>query len=199
MTMPHVIVVDDDLAVRTSLCRLFSTRPGTSISHYASGDDFLGARHGLVGGVLLLDIHMPGSSGLDVLRVLRSEPFRFAAIGLTGQGDLAMAVQALKLGAIDFVEKPCDHIRLFDAVDRASIGLERKGQETGTKTLLTDREMEVLLLLAEGRSNAQIAQQLEQPLATIEAERASILATLKAQNLIDALRVAFVKGILSRD
>src|SRR3954471_17660146 len=102
----HIHIVDDDDAVRLSLQSLLAMRADTTIAAFASGDDFMAEMHSLHAGVVLLDVHMPGSSGLDVLRALGRANLRLAPVIVTGQGNIGLAVQAMKGGALDFIEKP---------------------------------------------------------------------------------------------
>ncbi len=113
-----VYIVDDDDAVRASLHSLLSVRSDLVIRGFRSGDAFLETLSDLDPGVLLLDFHMPGSTGLDVLNGVKADP-RFVAIILTGQGNVGLAVQAMKAGALDFIEKPYEAEFLMSAIDLA--------------------------------------------------------------------------------
>ena len=118
MTTRSIYIVDDDDAVRASLHSLLSVRPDTLIRGYKSGDAFLAAMDELEPGCLLLDFHMPGATGLDVLNAIRDKP-RFTAVILTGRGDVNLAVQAMKAGAHDFIEKPYQFEELSTALATA--------------------------------------------------------------------------------
>ncbi|MDB5704078.1 MAG: fixJ, partial [Sphingomonas bacterium] len=118
-----VYIVDDDATVRASLHGLLAARPGLAIYSFPSGDRFLAGREALGPGVLLLDHNMPGASGMDVLDALDGDP-RFATILVTGRGDIALAVRAMKAGALDFLEKPYDPAAMIEMVDAAAARLE---------------------------------------------------------------------------
>ncbi|USI71709.1 response regulator transcription factor [Sphingomonas morindae] len=205
--MSHFVhIVDDDAAVRTSLYTLLSTRSDLLLRSFRSGDDFLASLPELEGGVVLLDIHMPGTSGLDVLRLLQKHDVPFASVIITGQGDIQIAVQAMKLGAIDFVEKPYDHDALFAALDSGITRLDRDAaaaeRTRSAKALidaLSEREREVLHQLLEGRANKQIAYALDVSPRTVEVHRANLMAKLRARSLPEAVRLAFAAGIVGSD
>ncbi len=205
--MIHFInIVDDDEAVRSSLYTLLATRKNLMIRLFKSGDEFLAAFDELEGGVVLLDIHMPGASGLDVLRIMREDNRGFAAIVITGQGDIGMAVQAMKLGAFDFIEKPYDHVTLFGAIDactarlgRESASVERARAARERIRSLSDRELETLLLLIDGKANKQVALALNVSPRTVEVHRANLMAKLDVGSLPEAVRLAFAAGIIKED
>lgn len=201
--MRSVYIVDDDDPVRSSLQGLLAERPGHQIRVFRSGDDFLESLEPEDGGVLLLDYHMPGSNGLDVLRSLGDQRVRFAAVMLTGQGDVSIAVQAMKAGAVDFLEKPYDPYHLLRVVEAA---FKRFESETGHQERLkaaTDRidrlsprERDVLMGLIEGRANKVIAHDLDLSPRTVEIYRANMMEKLGVGSLSEALRVAFAAGLV---
>jgi two-component system response regulator FixJ len=202
--MHFVHIVDDDNSVRASLYTLLSTRPNLGVRSFKSGDDFLDQLDQLDGGVVLLDIHMPGASGFDVLRVLRDDDRAFATVVITGQGDIGMAVQAMKLGAVDFLEKPYSPDVLFgsietciDRLDRQSSATEKARAAKARVTALSDRELEVLLNLIEGCSNKQVAINLNVSPRTIEVHRANLMTKLEVHNLPEAVRLAFSAGLIT--
>src|SRR3954470_963660 len=122
-----IYIVDDDDAVRASLHSLLTVRSDLIVRGFRSGDAFLQDVNELDPGVLLLDFHMPGATGLDVLIALDDSP-RFVPIVLTGQGNVGLAVQAMKAGALDFVEKPYEARTLMDVIDHAFSQLEQTGE-----------------------------------------------------------------------
>src|SRR3954462_7385506 len=128
MTTRSIYIVDDDDAVRASLHSLLSVRPDTLIRGYRSGDAFLEAIDELEPGCVLLDFHMPGASGLDVLKAIQGKS-GFVAIILTGRGDIALAVEAMKAGAQDFIEKPYQFEELSAALEKAYGKLEESHAE----------------------------------------------------------------------
>lgn len=200
-----IYIVDDDDAVRASLHSLLSVRADLVIRSYRSGDAFLAECGELDSGVLLLDFHMPGSSGLDVLHKLNDSP-TFVPIILTGQGNVSLAVQAMKAGALDFIEKPYEADQLLQIVDSAFSRLEadsdaaaRVDQASAKIARLSPRETDVLKGLIEGRSNKIIAYELDISPRTVEIYRANLMEKLEVRSLSEALRVAFAAGLFPKD
>lgn len=195
-----VYIVDDDDAVRASLHSLLSVRSDLIIRSYRSGDAFLEEAGDLDPGVLLLDFHMPGSTGLDVLESIQGK--EFAAIILTGQGNVGLAVQAMKAGALDFMEKPYEAEQLMQVLERAFATLE-ESSETSARldaakskiSKLSPRETDVLRGLIEGRSNKVIAYELDISPRTVEIYRANLMEKLEVRSLSEALRIAFAAGL----
>ncbi|AGH49065.1 MULTISPECIES: response regulator transcription factor [Sphingomonadales] len=201
----NVYIVDDDDVVRGSLESLLALRPDTSVRSFGSGDAFLAGADGLESGCLLLDLHMPGLSGIDVLKAIGDHAGKFVAIVLTGKGDVSLAVQAMKAGAVDFLEKPCAHRALIQAIDTAIARLERSSLEadrvaaaTAKLALLSARERDVLKGLIEGLSNKVIAYQLEISPRTVEIYRAKLMEKLEVRSLSEALGIAFAAGMFPR-
>ena len=197
-----VHVVDDDQSVRTSLYQLLTTRPELLVRSFRSGDDFLAALPELDRGVVLLDLNMPGVSGLDVLARLRDARPAFVTMMMTGYGDIATAVQAMRLGAFDFIEKPYDPHALLRSVDLclAHLSKDSHSQEFSRSALaqiekLTSREREVLLLLVEGKPNKAVARLLDVSPRTVEGHRASLMAKLGITSLPEAVRLTFAAGL----
>lgn len=206
MTMRSIYIVDDDQAVRSALQSLLSTRPDLMVFGYRSGDDFLAQIDTLVPGCILLDYDMPGSNGLDVLRAIVGLPRKFGAIILTGQGATSIAVQAWKLGALDFLEKPCDPAKLLEVVEAAfsTIELDHKAvsrceQARSAIASLSSREKDVLIGLIEGGANKVIAYELSLSPRTVEIYRAKLMAKLNVKSLPEALRIAFAAGLIPND
>lgn len=194
-------IVDDDDAVRASLHSLLSLLPNLVVRSYRSGDLFLEDVPELDPGVLLLDFHMPGSTGLDVLHAVRSKKM-FAPIILTGQGNVSLAVQAMQAGAIDFIEKPYEAEALIALVESAFQQLERNSEsaarvEAAKEKIdrLSPRETDVLKGLIEGRSNKVIAYELDISPRTVEIYRANLMDKLEVRSLSEALRIAFAAGL----
>jgi two-component system response regulator FixJ len=198
----HAYIVDDDDAVRMSLHSLMSLQPDLIVSSFRNGDGFLEHARDLAPGVLLLDFHMSGSSGLDVLRIIRqSDPAKFATIILTGEGNIGLAVQAMKAGALDLIEKPFEAALLIDTIDAAFSILAQDGvaaahaeQACARIARLSPREREVLMGLIEGRANKVIAVALDISPRTVEIYRANLLEKLNVRSLSAALRIAFAAG-----
>ncbi|MDB5670283.1 MAG: fixJ [Alphaproteobacteria bacterium] len=202
MTTRSIYIVDDDDAVRASLHSLLSVRPDTLIRGYRSGDAFLAAIDELEPGCILLDFHMPGATGLDVLRAVQGRP-GFVAIILTGRGDIALAVEAMKAGALDFIEKPYQFAELSAALEAAYAKLEESNAETARAgaaaaklDALSSREQDVLKGLIEGRSNKLIAYDLDISPRTVEIYRANVMTKLGVRSLSEALRIAFAAGLV---
>ncbi|MCW3847437.1 response regulator [Sphingomonas sp. LB-2] len=200
-----IYIVDDDDAVRASLHSLLSVRADLVIRSYRSGDAFLAEAKELDSGVLLLDFHMPGASGLDVLHTLDGNG-TFVPIILTGQGNVGLAVQAMKAGALDFIEKPYEADQLMQVVDGAFARLEadtdaaaRVDQASAKIARLSPRETDVLKGLIEGRSNKVIAYELDISPRTVEIYRANLMEKLEVRSLSEALRVAFAAGLFPKD
>ncbi|WP_084253329.1 response regulator transcription factor [Sphingomonas pituitosa] len=199
-----IYIVDDDDAVRASLHSLLSVRPDLIVRGYRSGDAFLEQESELDPGVVLLDFHMPGSSGLDVLLKLDRSP-KFVPIVLTGQGNVGLAVQAMKAGALDFIEKPYEAEFLLKVIDQAFSKLEEDGEAAArTATAeskiakLSPRETDVLKGLIEGRSNKIIAYELDISPRTVEIYRANLMEKLEVRSLSEALRIAFAAGLFPK-
>ena len=194
MTSRRIYIVDDDLAVRTSLEYLLAMIGDSRITCFDSGDTFLEAASLLEPGCLLLDLHMPGTSGLQVLSTVGGRPTRFVPIVLTGEGDVSVAVQAMKLGAVDFIEKPCDHHKLMSAVESAFLQ-----QAVSLLEQLSPRELDVLKGLIDGQSNKIIAHALDISPRTVEIYRAKLMEKLQVRSLSEVLRIAFAAGLVPMD
>ena len=193
-----IYVVDDDAAVREATHTLLAAA-GYSAQSFNSGDDFLERADIHRRGVALLDICMPGPSGLEVQEHIARRGSGLAVIIVTGHGDVATAVQAMKAGASDFLEKPYHPRALLDAVERA---LERSVEHAPHPQAardriarLTPRENEVLLGLMAGGSNKSIARDLKVSPRTVEMHRANLMDRLGARSLPEALRVAHDAGL----
>lgn len=201
-----VHVVDDDDAVRSSVQALLSLRPNLIVRGFRSGDAFLAAADQIEPGVVLLDHHMPGASGLDVLRALAPLAPRFAPIILTGQGSIQLSVQAMKAGALDFLEKPYQPGLLLDTIDRTfgvfeqhAAAAARREDARNRLARLSPRETEVLMGLIEGQPNKIIAHELSLSPRTVEIYRANLMDKLEVKGLSEALRLAFAAGLIAID
>ena len=197
-----IYIVDDDDAVRASLHSLLSLQADLVVRSYRSGDAFLEEAAELDPGVVLLDFHMPGASGLDVLQTIRGNA-AFASVILTGQGNVTLAVQAMQAGALDFIEKPYEAELLLQLVDNAFSQLERNSEaiarvEAARTRIarLSPRETDVLRGLIEGRSNKVIAYELDISPRTVEIYRANLMEKLEVRSLSEALRIAFAAGLI---
>lgn len=200
MTTRSIYIVDDDEGVRASLYTLLSVRSDLLVRSFTSGEAFLERSGELDAGVILLDYSMPGLNGMDVLQKLDSR--KFVAIILTGHGSVSVALEAIRSGAADFLEKPYEPEQLMQIVDRAFANLEQdravlaKIEAAQAKIdRLSTRETEVLKGLIEGRPNKVIAYELEISPRTVEIYRANVMDKLEVRSLSEALRVAFAAGL----
>src|SRR4051812_8631452 len=179
MTSTRLIaVVDDDEAVRTSTAQLLE-RTGHAVLAFSSGDSFLAAQLPSEVGCVLLDIRMAGSDGLQVMRMLQARNSLLAVIVLTGHGDVALAVEAMKLGAADFLEKPYHPESLLQAIERAvsdsvtSAESQNAASEAREKVAaLSERQRDVLRGILRGKQSKIIAHELDLSPRTVEAYRA---------------------------
>lgn len=197
-----VHVVDDEAVVRRSLTLLLQAA-GIGTQAHASGEAFLGAdRRSLAFGCVLLDIRMPGMDGLAVLREMKRRGLHLPVVVVTAHGDVPLAVEAMKAGACDFVEKPYAAATILGAVE-AALGrgdetLERAREATdaaGRVAALTPREREVLQGLVAGRQNKVIAIDLGLSPRTVEIHRANLMGKLRAESLSEAVRIALAAGL----
>lgn len=192
-----VYVVDDETEVRRSLGFLMKTA-GFMPRPYLTGGDFLADAPGLALGCVLLDIRMPEIDGLDVIDRLGRIAGRLPIIVMTGHGDVGTAVRAMKLGAIDFLEKPFENDVLLRSLDQAFVILardaladqQRRAAEQRIE-VLTPRERDVLALLADGKSNKEVAMALALSVRTVEMHRATMFDRLGVRTLPEALKLAF--------
>lgn len=195
-----VHIVDDDDAVRRSAGFMLRTS-NFLVKTYASGIDLLSVRN-LPKGCVLLDIRMPEMDGLEVQAELRRRGLLLPVIIMTGHGEIGLAVQAMKAGAVDFIEKPFEKAVLIGALDEGFARLEQAGRGQARAEaaeiklkVLTTREREVLEGLARGFPNKTIAYDLGISARTVEIHRANVMTKLGVPSLAEALRVAFAAGL----
>jgi len=196
-----VHLVDDEEAIRKSAGFLLS-RAGYKVHLYGSGVEFLKLAKAAPKGCVLLDVRMPEMDGLQVQAVMADRGINMPVIVLTGHGDVTIAVQAMKAGAVEFLEKPFEKAALLAALERAFARLERKDnreldeREARTRiAALTPREREILEGLAKGYPNKTIAYDLGCSSRTVEVHRASLMLKLDVHSLSDLLRIAFAAGL----
>jgi two-component system response regulator FixJ len=189
-----VFVVDDDPAVRDSLAMLL-TSSGYNAKPYASAAAFLANETPEAAGCMVVDVQMPEMNGLALQRELAARRFRIPVIVMTGHGDIPIAVQAMKAGAVDFLEKPFDDGVLLDgirrALERASSAADQVPAAKETKRRmeqLTDREREVMDLIVAGKANKVIAYELSISPRTVEIHRSRVMEKMGAGNLADLVR-----------
>ncbi len=197
-----VFIVDDDEAVRDSLAVLLGSS-GRDVETFATGTAFLESLEGDHNGCLIIDVRMPGLSGLEVLDKLAGMNISMPVIIMTGHGDLPMAVQAMKAGAIDFVEKPFEPGAIEDSVrialDKRDENWQKVAQISEIEqrlARLTTREREVLEELVIGNLNKVIAYNLDISPRTVEIHRARAMEKMQARNLAHLVRLAVSDGIV---
>lgn len=195
-----VYVVDDDEAVRDSLKYLLEASR-YQVRTYASAEAFLEAFDPQSIAVLILDVRMPGKSGLQLQDELLARKARLPIVFITGHGDVPMAVSTMKKGAADFIEKPFNQADLKALVERLLVqareraaAAERQRMNEALLARLTPREQQVLERIVAGRLNKQIADDLGIAIKTVEAHRANIMDKLQANTVADLMRVALASG-----
>jgi len=198
-------IVDDEEAIRRSASFMLKTS-GFDVQTWPSGVAFLKEARQVAHGCVLLDVRMPEMDGLEVQQALLDRGIALPVIVLTGHGDIAIAVRAMKAGAIDFLEKPFEKTRLLDAIEAAFARLEDtagradRAQDASVVIAgLTAREQEVLKGLAKGLPNKTIAYDLGISSRTVEVHRANLMSKLKVRSLSEALRIAFAAGLGADD
>jgi two-component system response regulator FixJ len=196
-----VHVIDDDEAMRDSLAFLFKSAK-VPVATYDSADAFLTALPTVTGGCVVTDVRMPGMSGLDLLKRLRELKSALPVIVITGHADVPLAVEAMKHGASDFLEKPFDDDVLLRAARRA-LAQDQSSKEDqafldGVRqrlTLLSARERQVLDGLVAGKANKVIGFDLDISPRTIEIYRANVMTKMEASSLSELVRMALMAGI----
>ncbi|HEY0626269.1 MAG TPA: response regulator [Allosphingosinicella sp.] len=196
-----VYIVDDDRDVRSSISFMLGTA-GRLTRAFAGGQDFLDSLDHLEPGCILLDIRMPDIDGVEVLEALNKRGITWPVIIMTGHGEVALAVQTMKMGALDFVEKPFEEDVLLGSLEKACDSLaaavgkgETKREAKAKLESLTPRERQVLQGLVGGLSNKGIANHLGISLRTAEMHRAHMMQRLGARSLADAVNFATDAGL----
>ena len=194
-------LVDDEDAIRRSAGFMLKTS-GFAVKTYDSGVAFLKEAKAADPGCILLDVRMPEMDGLEVQRELNVRGITMPVIVLTGHGDVSIAVQAMKAGAVDFLEKPFEKGMLLDALGRAFQRLEKREDALASEqeavvriAALTAREQDVLRGLVRGHPNKTIAHDLGISPRTVEVHRANCMTKLDVRSLSEALRIAFAAGL----
>src|SRR5246127_346712 len=193
----EIFVVDDDPAVRETLTVVLSSG-GYDVLCFAEGAALLEVARSRTPAAILLDVHIPGKSGLDILKELHGEDYPAPIFMISGQGDIAMAVSAIKNGALDFIEKPFRGTELVTRLDEAIGAYARRNAHNGSSIAslhfpgrepLTRREREVLEQFTAGASNKEAGRTLGISPRTIEDHRANIMKKLGAKNAADLVRI----------
>jgi len=197
-----VFIVEDDQSVRDALGLLLGLK-GYPVVLFASAENLLEAYRPEWRGCLLIDIRMPGMDGLTLQRHLRDRGCTMPVVIMTGHGDVESAREAFRASAVDFLEKPLDHDRLFAAIDEA---FARQGEQEGTSarrvahdvllSRLTPREGEVMELVVAGRHNREIADQLRISARTVEVHKARLMDKLGVRSVADLVRLAISGGYI---
>ena len=196
-----VYVIDDDTSMRSAIKRLVLA-VGLNVETFASGQEFLDSKLPEVPGCVVLDVRLPGRSGLDLQRELGERDIQIPIIFVTGHGDIPMSVKAMKGGAVEFLTKPFRDQDLLDAISlaierdraarkgRAEIATQRKYYDS-----LTPREREVMTAVVGGLLNKQIALRLGTSEKTIKVHRGQVMHKMHAESLAELVRVAAKLGI----
>jgi FixJ family two-component response regulator len=202
---PTVFVVDDDQAMRNSLKWLIES-VSMQVETYESANAFIQAYYPGRSGCLLLDVRMPGMSGLELQEYLRVNQIAIPVIIITGHGDVPMAVRAMKAGAVDFIEKPfndellLESIRHAMALDAKQRDMQSQRAEIATRLArLTPREHEVMVMVTNGRANKEIATSLGVSSKTVEAHRARVMEKMEADSLAELVRMAINANLTLAD
>jgi len=198
---PAVLIIDDDASVRKALTNLLRS-VGWKVEAFGTAQEFLKMKRPDGPGCLVLDVRLPGSSGLDLQRQLAEAGIQLPVIFITGHGDIEMSVQAMKAGAVEFLTKPFREQVLLDAVQHA---IERDRDAYAQRAALTElrgryqslspREREIMVGVVRGLLNKQIAGELGTTEATVKVHRANVMHKMQADSLADLIRMAEKLGV----
>jgi len=199
---PVAHIIDDDDALRDSLSFLLASAD-IPVATYTSASEFLTALPGIVSGCVVTDIRMPGMSGMELLKHLKQGDSALQVIVMTGHGDVPLAVEAMRIGAADFIEKPFDD-EIFIASVRMAIARQREADHGHALRIevqrkiesLSTRERQVLEGLVAGNPNKRIAYDLGISPRTVEIYRANLMTKMQAGSLSDLVRMALLAGSL---
>jgi two-component system response regulator FixJ len=202
-TKGHVYVIDDDEAMRDSLNFLLDSS-GFSVRLFETAQGFLDALPGLAFGCVVSDVRMPGLDGIELLKRMKATQSPFPIVIMTGHGDVPLAVEAMKLGAVDFLEKPFEDDRLTTMIEAAirqaapAAKSEAIAQDIAARVaLLSPRERQVMEGLIAGLSNKLIAREYDISPRTIEVYRANVMTKMQAGSLSELVRLAMRAGMIN--
>ena len=198
---PVVFVIDDDKLVRDSVTDLLRS-VGLGAQSFGSAQEFLQSKRPDAPGCIVLDVRLPGASGLEFQRMLAESSIHLPVIFISGYGNIPMSVRAMRSGAIEFLTKPLQEQELLDAV-QAGIERDRARRQEAQLVAelrerlisLTARERDVLALVITGRPNKQNADQLKLSEATVKVHRSQIMRKMQAKSLVDLVRMADKLGV----
>jgi two-component system, LuxR family, response regulator FixJ len=200
IAMNEIFIVDDDPSVRAALATVLGAEGFATIG-FADGESFLTAAHSRTPGCVLIDVQLPGCSGLELLKKMDAAHYPAPVLIISGQGDIPTAVEAVRNGALDFIEKPFDPAavvaRVHDAMrawQSFSADDDLLARDFPGRDKLTAREREVLGRIAHGASNKEAGRELGISPRTIEVHRARIMEKLGAKNATDLMRIVLGKG-----
>ena len=199
MAEPVIHIIDDDEAIRDSLTFLLDTA-NFKVRAYDSAEAFLARLDGLEPGCIITDLRMPGMSGMDLVQRLKDSGAAIPVIVITGHGDVSLAVEAMKAGVCDFIEKPFDDNAIFAALNLALSRLGDQGRGAARRAVierlesLSQRERQVLDGLVSGRANKVIAYDLGISPRTVEVYRANVMTKMQAASLSELVRMALLAG-----
>ncbi len=198
----QVYVIDDDESMRRSVKRLLKAH-GFEAETFPSADDFLSLERASRPACLVLDLSLPGMSGIDLQKEMERRRLDLPIVFITGHGDIPSSVEAMKGGAVDFLPKPFNAKALIEAVERAMARARGDEKRRLARTdaerrvaILTPRELEVMRLVIKGMLNKQIASQLGTSIKTIKVHRSRVMQKMEAESVADLVRLAEKAGIV---